>query len=256
MLLVVLLAVIAAGVTVFLKPLKYLSSATAIPANSALSDKARIFNENIEGLYSSLGGSDDIDLVIGTGQLDTVYLAVTDQFNLFDHYKITGPGDLSRRKAALCLKKNTRIIKSDYRELKVKVWDTDKDLAPQLANALLNELQSIHKELQSESNTSTLESLIKGMQKLKDSIVHSDIRSDTSGRSILKNQLQKYQQLIAEYQLMVDSKPPALLVVENARPALCPDKPKRWEAIIAAAVLSFLFSFLLALVLEKRKTSQ
>jgi uncharacterized protein involved in exopolysaccharide biosynthesis len=101
MLLVVLLSVITAGIIVFLKPLKYLSSTTAIPASSRLSDKARLFNENIEALYSSLGESDDIDIIVGTGQLDTVYLAVTDQFNLYDHYKIKEDVVQARVKAAL-----------------------------------------------------------------------------------------------------------------------------------------------------------
>lgn len=260
---IVLLSALIAGIIVFLKPKKYLSIATAVPASTVASDKARIFNENIESLYSDLGSSDDLDVIIGTGQLDTIYLAVTDQFNLYDHYKINGEGDTARRKAALLLKKNTRVIKSDYRELKVKVWDTDKNLAPQLANALMNKLQTIHQDIQNENNAATLSGLKTGMQKIKDSLNRikssisfmDNISTDTTGRIILMNQLQKYQQLIGEYQLMVDSKPPSLIVVENARPAICADKPKRWEIIIATAILSLLFSFLVALVLEKRKIS-
>jgi hypothetical protein len=69
------------------------------------------------------------------------------------------------------------------------------------------------------------------------------------------NQLQKYQQLIGEYQLMVDSKPLSLIIEEKARTAVYPDKPRRWEIISATAVLSLLFAFMVALVLEKRKTS-
>ena len=262
--LIVVLAVITVGVIVFIKPLKYLSTATAVPANTVSSDKAKIFNENIEALYSTLGSSDDLDMIIGTGQLDTLYLAVTDQFNLYDHYKISGEKDAARRKAALCLKKNSRIIKSDYRELKVKVWDTDKNLAPELANALIEKLQSIHQDLQSVSNAATLASLKKGLQKIKDSLNHINTvfivgdnqRPDTSGQAVLKNQLQKYQQLIGEYQLMVDSKPLSLIIEEKARTAICADKPRRWQLICAAAILSLLFGFLVALVLEKRKTPQ
>ena len=262
-LLVVVLSVIAVGIIVFIKPLKYLSIATAVPANTVSSDKGRIFNENLEALYSTLGSGDDLDIIIGTGQLDTLYLAVTDQFNLYDHYKINGEKDAARRKAALCLKKNSRIIKSDYRELKVKVWDTDKNLAPQLANALIEKLQSIHQDLQSISNAATLASLKTSLQKIKDSLDHihnvfiagNNKMTDTSGQAVLKGQLQKYQQLIGEYQLMVDSKPLSLIIEEIARTALCADKPKRWEMISAAAILSFLFSLLVALVLEKRKIS-
>jgi uncharacterized protein involved in exopolysaccharide biosynthesis len=253
----VLLAVIAAGIVVFLKPSKYLSVATAVPASGVASDKSRIFSENIEALYSNLGSPDELDVMVGTGQLDTIYLAVTDQFNLYDHYKIHDQKEKARAKSAELLKCNTEVQKSGYGELKVKVWDTDKDLAPQLANALMDKIQSIHQDVQSESNTAALNDLKAGMKKIKDSIqlmqAVADKKTDTFGLGILKSQLEKYQQLIGEYQLMVDNKPPALLLVEKARPSLKPDKPKRIEILIATLVLSFLFALAIALILERRK---
>lgn len=253
----VLLAVIAAGIVVFLKPSKYLSVATAVPASGIASDKSRIFSENIEALYSNLGSPDELDVMVGTGQLDTIYLAVTDQFNLYDHYKIHDQKEKARAKSAELLKCNTEVQKSGYGELKVKVWDTDKDLAPQLANALMDKIQSIHQDVQSESNAAALNDLKAGMKKIKDSIqlmqAVADKKTDTFGLGILKSQLEKYQQLIGEYQLMVDNKPPALLLVEKARPSLKPDKPKRIEILIATLVLSFLFALAIALILERRK---
>ena len=51
------------------------------------------------------------------------------------------------------------MIKSEYSELKVKVWDTDKNLAPQLANALMDKLQQIHQTLQNSNNKKVLSSL-------------------------------------------------------------------------------------------------
>jgi hypothetical protein len=126
----VLLSLLAVGVITFMKPRQYLSVATAVPASSYTSDKSRIFSENIEALYSALGDPDDLDRVLGTAKLDTVYLAVADQFNLFDHYKVKEKGDAARSKSASLLKKNTVVMKSEYGDLKVKVWDTDKNLAP------------------------------------------------------------------------------------------------------------------------------
>lgn len=254
---VVLLSVIVVGIIVFIKPSKYLSVATAVPASGIASDKSRIFSENIEALYSNLGSPDELDVMVGTGQLDTVYLAVTDQFNLYDHYKIHDQKEKSRLKSAELLKCNTEVQKSEYGELKVKVWDTDKDLAPQLANALMEKIQSIHQDVQSESNAAALNDLKAGMKKIKDSIqltqTSADMKTDTSGLGILKGLLQKYQQLIGEYQLMVDNKPPSLLVVERARPSLLPDKPKRLEILIATLILSFLFALLVSLILERGK---
>ncbi len=254
---VVVLSLLIAGAVVFIKPPQYLSVATAVPASSVAADKSRIFSQNIEALYSNLGTSDDLDVIVGTGQLDTIYLSAADQFGLAGHYKISGKKEKARLKAAKLLKKNTEIQKSGYGELKVKVWDVDKDLAPKLANALMEKLQSIHRDLQSESNIAALNDLKAGMKKISDSIValqsSSANNTDVSEMLILKDQLQKYRQLVGEYQLMVDSKPPALLIVENARESIQPDRPKRLEVLVATLVLSFLFGLGIALILERRK---
>ena len=128
MLAVTLLSLLTVGVITFLKPRLYLSVATAVPASAFAADKSKIFNENIQQLYSSLGTPDDLDMILGTANLDTVYLAVTDQFNLFDHYKLSEKGNAARIKAGLLLREMTKVMKSAYGELQVKVWDTDKNL--------------------------------------------------------------------------------------------------------------------------------
>src|SRR5689334_6862621 len=87
---VMILSLLVVGTITFLQPRKYLSTATAVPASSVATDKARIFNENIQGLYSALGSPDDLDRIIGTANLDTVYMAVAQQFTLPDHYKLKG----------------------------------------------------------------------------------------------------------------------------------------------------------------------
>ncbi len=257
MLAVIVLSLLVVGIITYLKPLQYLSVNTAVPASSFTSDKGRIFNENIQALYSTLGTTDDLDMILGTARLDTVYLFVTDQFNLFDHYKMKEQGDAARTKAALCLKKNSRVMKSEYGELKVKVWDTDKNLAPQLANAIMDKLQAIHADLQSAGNEATLAGLRTG--KIKIQLQLDSITGNTEPilerKKILQEQAQQYEKLINEYQLIVDSKPPVLIVVESAKPSAWPDRPRRMQVMIATAVLGFLFALLAALVSDRRKIS-
>jgi len=254
---VMILSLLTVGIITFLKPRQYLSVTTAVPASSFASDKGKIFNENIQALYSTLGTPDDLDMVLGTANLDTVYLFVTDQFNLFDHFKMKEKGTAARNKAASLLKKNTKVMKSEYGDLKVKVWDTDKNLAPQLANAVMNKLQAIHVVLQSAGNEATLLGLQSGKKKIQlqaDSITGI---SEQAGerKKVLQAQVQQYEKLICEYQVMVDSKPPVLIVVEMAKPSARPDRPRRMQIMIATAVLSFLFALLAALILERRKIS-
>lgn len=253
---VMLLSLLAVGIITFLKPRQYLSVTTAVPASSYASDRGKIFNENIQALYSTLGTPDDLDMILGTANLDTVYLFVADQFNLFDHYKLKENG--ARTKAASLLKKNTKVMKSEYGELKVKVWDTDKNLAPQLANTIMHRLRAIHADLQSAGNEAILNGLQTGKKKIQlqlDSItgVSEPLVERKKG---LQDQAQQYEKLISEYQLMVDSKPPVLIVVEAAKPSPLPDRPRRMQIMIATAVLSFLFALLAALILERRKTSK
>jgi uncharacterized protein involved in exopolysaccharide biosynthesis len=255
MLAVMILSLLTVGIITFLNPRQYLSVSTAVPASSFASDKAKIFNENIQALYSTLGTPDDLDMILGTANLDTVYLFVADQFNLFDHYKMKEKGNAARNKAALLLKKNTKVMKSEYGELKVKVWDTDKNLAPQLANAIMEKLQAIHVNLQSAGNEATLNGLQTGKKKIQ---LQLDSITGTSEplieqKKILQGQAQQYEKLINEYQLMVDSKPPVLIVVEKAKPTNWPDRPRRTQIMIATAVLGFLFALLAALISERRK---
>lgn len=246
---VVLFSMLTIGVITFLKPRQYLSVATAVPGSSFAADKSKIFNENIQALYSTLGTPDDLDMIIGTASLDTVYLAVTDMYNLFDHYKVSEKGVAARTKAASLLRSNSKVMKSEYGELKVKVWDTDKDLAPQLANAIMDKLQAIHQNLQSAGNEATLKGLVTGKEKLQR---QADSASPEK-KTVLQNQVQEYDKLIGQYQLMVDSKPPVLITVEKAKPSNWPDRPRRLQIIIATAVLSLLFALLAALILERRK---
>jgi hypothetical protein len=261
MLLVIIVAVAIVAAIVFSEKPLYLSVTTALPASGILTDKAKIFNNNIEGLYSSLGDPDDLDKILGTAQLDTVYLAVAIAYNLWDHYKI-GKKEEQVRGSAAILQSNSKVFRSEYGELKIKVWDTDKNLAPQLANAILEKLNSIHQSVAAISNEKVLESLKMGKEKLAKRI--DSARSNEPARqvpetsasastSILLGQLQQYEELIGEYQLTLDTKPAVLVVVEEARASEKPDKPQRLKLLIATAVISFLFSFLLALFLERRK---
>lgn len=232
--LLVITVVLAAGVIyILLKPKLYLSVATALPASSAFTDKGAIFNKNIEGLYSALGSPDELDRIVGTADLDTVYLAVTDELELVKHYKFSSAGN-ARLKTARFIKGNTRVYKSGYGDLKIKVWDEDRDRASKIANAILERLAAIYEDLQSRNNRLTFQHLL-------------------GARAKMGMDSTKFDELITEYQLMQTKPTPVLLVVENARPAVQPDKPRKFRVLIVALFAGLLFSLFVALVLERRK---
>ncbi len=265
---IVVISLVAIGIILYLRPSKYLSTTTALPASSYAADRASIFNQNIQSLYSALGTPDDLDVIVGTAQLDTPYIAISENLGLAAHYKVKEQGRAAVLKAAFLLKANTRVIKTEYSELKVKVWDKDKTMAPELANAIMNKLQSIHQDLQNSNNFSLIKTLQKGKEKLRAGIDSVTSYLSNAGRDEgnsvayvtrrqqLLDQEQQYEKLISEYQLIADSKPPVLIILEKARVSDWPDKPRRIPIIVATFLLSLLFALVLALLLEKRKVVQ
>ena len=265
---IVILSLVTIGILLYLRPSKYLSTATALPASSYAVDKASIFGQNIQSLYAALGTTDDLDVIVGTAQLDTVYLAMAEKFDLADHYEVREQGSAANSKAAFLLKANSKVLKSEFSELKVKVWDANKIFAAEMANAIMEKLQNIHRDLQNSSNITLLVNLQSGKQKLQnqaDSITNFLKLADITARNTstyttrlnaIYAQLGHYEKLIGEYQLMADSKPPVLIIVEKARVANWPDKPRRIPILVATFILSLLFALFLVLLLEKRKAIQ
>lgn len=251
-------------VIVFLMPKQYLATATALPASTYATDKTLVFGQNLQTVYSALGSPDDLDIILGTARLDTVFIAVAERLNLVAQYKINNNDTASIQKAAAILKKRTRVIKSDYGELKVKVWDHNRNLAADMANAIMEKLQQIHQDVQTSNNVTILSKLDNeyaekkvDYQKLLDSLQHTNnvavVDLLNSQKTSSLQQIQEYEKLLSQYKLMVDSKPQALIVIERAKPPLKADKPRPIQTIIAAAILSLFFALLAALVLERRR---
>src|SRR5690348_2624177 len=158
MLVITFLAVALALIIAVLVPKQYLSVATALPVNSVTADKARMFNQNIQDLYSDFGSPDELDRIEGTATLDTIFIDASKKFHLPEHYSINGNAE-GFFKAVQKLKKNSKIERSSYGELKVKVWDRDRNMAAGIANFLMQKLQEIHQHLQNESNVSALKNI-------------------------------------------------------------------------------------------------
>ena len=273
----------AAFVASLLSTKLYVGTTTALPVNTLVNDKARIFNANIEALYSEIGTADELDKIEGTAKLDTVFMAVAASQNLVTHYGLDSAAIGALEKAALMLRRSSDISRTGYVELKIKVWDKNNVMAATLANALMQTINAIHERLQTENNRTVLQKLKEAYaQKLEEvSAVENDRVAFKSGSgvqalnpqtvkdSFAKNarrlaattlqldvnrkELTDYLQLINEYELAVKTTPKVLLVVEQARPSPWYDRPKTSQNVLLAFLVSLLFSFLLAVFVESRK---
>jgi uncharacterized protein involved in exopolysaccharide biosynthesis len=241
-----LIAMLAAAAYTWFKKPEYLSVTTALPSSVYANDRSRLFNENIQILYSELGTPDELDVIAASGQLDTVYLAVTDQFNLFDHYQSKQPN--AREKSAEILKGKSKVVKTGSGELKVSVWDTDPNLAPQLANAIMDQLQRIHTDARNAGN----EHMIARLRISLDSTLVLDSLNAEEIKAI-QEKIARLQKLMTEYELISEAKTPALVIIEKARPAIRADRPRCMQILIGTFVLTLLLSFLLAIYRERIK---
>jgi capsular polysaccharide biosynthesis protein len=262
-LLLTLLAALVAYAFSFFSPEKYLSTATALPVNVMVNERSRIFNPNIQVLYSDFGTPDELDKLEGTAALDTIFLAAAKDLDLDKHYGINA-GSESLYGAALKLKKESKINRSAYGELKIKVWDKDNVMAAKMANSLLQKIQQLHQRLQNENSILILQRLKQDYtSKQQEYKLLSDSASGFTGaaaelwnakKTAMLLQVQEYEKLIGEYQITINSNPQVLLTVETARPSLWPDKPKTLPTMLIAAFAAFAIAFVIALFIESRNT--
>jgi|GEM_PF-235452 len=257
-----------------IRPKQYGATATALPANSSLTDKARLFNNNIESLYPELGSVDEFDRIEGIAKLDTTYINVVSAFNLINHYGVNDGSPDSLQTAVNKLKKATEIRRSEYGDLKIKVWDQDPALAAQLANRLLEEINGLYMQTQVQNNLLTvaklklllaekhaqLESARQAPRNNKDETVLRDSVIDEStnrAQSQLLNglpeQIVQLEQIISQYELGIAAAPQPLIVVENARATMTTVKPNLLQTTLFALAAGLFFSILLAFLLETRK---
>ena len=269
-LLVVVLFTAVVAVILLIRPKEYLGVTTALPASEFATDKAGIFGENLQTLYSSLGTPDVLDKVVGTAKLDTLYASLVDQYDLVKNYELSEKTN-PRHKAIDQLKDDTRVIKSDYGELKVKVWHHSPDMAAKLSVAFMQQLQKMHQEVQLVNNKRILQNLEQSYQeKLKelsaletgmnlkpgDSLLLKSSAAKLLRTNALVQQLAEYEKLMSQYNLVITANPEVLVVVENAAIPVKHDRPDYFITILATLICSFVFAFLVALALEKRRINK
>lgn len=259
----VVIALLVTTITLFIVPKYYRSFAILVPANPALADKARLFNTNIEGLYSYFGTGDDLDRLFGIASMDTVYKQLVDSFQLVDYYKLNNADQaINRRKAVLELREDLTFQKTDLGQLKVFAWTKEKELSAKIVNRLVEIVQQTEAAIWKENYRNSLAKLksnIAGMEAEYKNLASTTGLSDAENKlnqSKLQNileQMNSYQKAANEFQLAIDNNAPALYVLEKAVPAAKSEKPNKWEALLAALMASSLFGLMGLLVYHREE---
>jgi capsular polysaccharide biosynthesis protein len=259
----VLLITVTATVISFVLPKTYSSVVTILPVKAELSDKARFFNNNIEQLYAAIGGSNDLDRIMGTAKLDTIYRFITDSFSLTKHYDFDGADPAYKASAFYRLKKNTELLRTENGELKIMVWDISPAMAANIANAMAAKIDDINRGalnsvnkaaiLQMQISLDTCLARLQQMDNSKANLTQSGAQLLEQQRVHLLKQTAQYQQQIDELGFMLNANTPSVLVLEKASPAFIPGRPHKTIIVAGALVLSLLFAITVAVVLETFK---
>lgn len=251
--------IIVATVTVFVVPRYFHSAATIVPANTVLADRARLFNANIQNLYSYYGSGDDLDRIYGIANMDTVYKKLADEFSLVTYYKLDEESlPMRTRRAVLKLRKDLTLQKTEQGQMMISAWTRDRELSARLANRMVSIIEEIAGNVWANNYRQSLEKLtvsVSSMEgqyrQLADSLPvktgATRMLSETKMQLLLE-QIRQYQKAADEFRLAADAHPPVLYVMETATPAAKAERPDKTNIILTAMLAGFLFSCLLVLV--------
>lgn len=136
----------------FLIDATYESITTIYASNPSLSDKAFQFeggqgNSTVE-LY---GSKEDIDRIVSIAKSGQVLSSVINEFDLFKHYEID-TNDKEKfpfpySSAMGKLKKNLKVVKTEYRGIEIKVKDKNAAMAANIANGIVREIDKVAKDM-------------------------------------------------------------------------------------------------------------
>lgn len=259
--LVVLLIV--SSIIVFLLPNRYYSYVTAISTNSQLNDKSAVYNNNIDELHNSLGSWNDLERLYSTCDLDTSYKYLIYKYNLASHYKVNIEDENKKIQKTLQILKeeNMNIEKMETGLLRIHVWDEDPQMAANLANSFIENIEISNRSLQKEYNENILKKINEDIEekstsfkKIADSNYTSLTTADEQLVLIKKNalidEISQLEKIANQYQLMLKAQQPSLLILDKAISNKKHVSPKRLSILTSVLISGFVFSIFLILLLE------
>ena len=250
---------ITGGVLLLMTP-QFRSSAIFTAANPNLGDRANIYRTQFWDQYFYYGGEFDNDRLMAIAKSEEMFRHLADSFQLKKHYKIKAEGEQGRFLTDKEFKDHVRIHKNDFGHVKINVWDRDKQLATQIANAFMWRVNEKAVAGSNQMKQEILQQLQHDYRVQRDSLQSLERQLQNGGDEFLKarkssiiTELNEKEKLIEQFRTSINNVA-ALFVIEEAVPAFRKEKPKVLNGMITAALLSFLFSVLLIFFSEMRSS--
>ncbi|MBO2008154.1 hypothetical protein [Hymenobacter negativus] len=150
----VVLAAIVSVIVALLMPNVYRSTAIFIPTNPQTTDPDRLVDG---GKLELSGRAEDLDRAITIGESQPVAELVIKKFNLHKHYKAGAPGDDVADNSVLSeFTSNLSIVHNERDAIELTFSDKDKNIAAQIANTLVQVIDSVNQQLTLENRRQVL----------------------------------------------------------------------------------------------------
>lgn len=269
----------------------YSSTAIIYPLNPNLTNTSSLFGQN-EQFY--FGGTEDVDRVLSIASSTPLKLYLINKYHLFNHYKIDSASvaypiyEVTRE-----LESNFSVIKNDRGGINITMIDHDKNLAANMANDAVNQIDNMNRQLIL-SNKEKILTIYKNkvqekevqLNQLGDSILKLKNEFDINGDIIDLNkqvagskgvnandymkadesikvleeqkkgairELNNSQGALEQYEATISQEVPTISILEKAYPSEKKDSPVRWLITLAAGLIAFALSALAVLLIERFK---
>jgi capsular polysaccharide biosynthesis protein len=254
----------------------YESTCLFYPLNPNITSSASLFNGSQQGFF---GAKDDAERILAVANSIPLKAYIVRRFNLFQHYKI----DSNKTRYPLYkvmdeLEDNYTVSKDDKGAIKINVQDHDRQIAAEMSNEIVSQIDLINQKIYDENRKKVLmiyERKLEGkkieLNILSDSILNLERKFYFNSRIENSNQLanrsrytrneynaasertralydrksaslREYDNLTAlydQYKSTIDKDVSTIYLLEKASPAEKKVSPTRWLIIICAALISF-----------------
>ncbi len=259
-----MLSAMVAAAIVFIMTPQYKSSTTLLAGNPQLSDKARLFNQQIKDLYTNFGTGDDLDRIQAFAEMDNTLLEVVHKNDLINYFGLSKTDSSAVFRATELIRKQLHYIKTEKDQLIISCLSTNKYLSAKVVNDIAEEAESALRKMVQENNQQVIHQLDSNANVLKEKynqLAKNNMAIDDASKRLkgaeletIIDQLDQTQKASQEFKLAMETMPHFIQLMEKGVPASEISWPNKPLIIAVAALLGLAFSAIV--ILSKHQIKQ
>ncbi len=248
---IILFTLVAAIVSIIITmpsimPPYYRSISKFYLSNPSSTDRSALFNEKEVAGVNLFGNKEDINRFLTILNSYPVINSVIEKYNLGKHYKIEADQpELFKYYTQKQFYNQFNAVRNDYGAIEVSVVDTDNKLAAKIVQDIVDQSDSIYREILLQNKTTVIQLLNNQIESKK-----------ASSEPIASEELTKLISLRDQYAVSSSKDFKTLYIIENPTPAVKKMKPVRWLILLSTTILALVLSSIVALLLEISKNAE